>query len=153
MPADRDMVLVASEQLKGPAESAARDLELIGIDRVLGVLPIERYTPDALITLASIPAASIGATATSKVTVVDVRTGSEWEAGHIPGARHIPLPELTSRLEELREAGPIAVHCQGGSRSAVAASVLQAAGFDDVSNVAGGYSAWSRAGNRPAKGE
>jgi hydroxyacylglutathione hydrolase len=152
MPANQDIVLIASEQLRGPAESAARDLELIGIDRVLGVLPVERCSDIELITLSRIPAASIGASPTSDLTVLDVRTRSEWEEGHVPGARHVPLAELTSRLEELSGAGPIAVHCQGGSRSAVAASVLQAAGFDEVSNLEGGYSAWLRAGNSPERG-
>ena len=55
-------------------------------------------------------------------------------------------------LGELRGLGPIAVHCQGGSRSAVAASVLRSAGFADVVNVDGGYSAWLRAGNSPMTG-
>jgi hydroxyacylglutathione hydrolase len=86
------------------------------------------------------------------VTVLDVRNRSEWDEGHIPGARHVPLPELTARLDELRDAGPIAVHCQGGSRSAVAASVLAAAGVNDVTNVEGGYAAWVLAGNTPATG-
>jgi hydroxyacylglutathione hydrolase len=64
----------------------------------------------------------------------------------------LPLPELVARIEELRGVGPIAVHCQGGSRSAVAASVLAAHGFDDVSNVDGGFAAWVRAGHTPATG-
>ena len=84
--------------------------------------------------------------------MLDVRNRSEWEEGHVPGARLVPLPELSARLEELRGAGRIAVHCQGGSRSAVAASVLRAAGFADVTNVDGGFAAWLRAGNAPATG-
>jgi hydroxyacylglutathione hydrolase len=91
--------------------------------------------------------------------ILDVRSAGEYNGtevrakhgGHIPGAVNIPLAELVARVHELRaHAGrPIAVHCQGGSRSAVAASVLQANGFSDVSNVQGGYSAWTRAGHRP----
>jgi hydroxyacylglutathione hydrolase len=86
------------------------------------------------------------------VTVLDVRNRSEWEEGHVPGARLLPLPELTSRLHELRDAGPILVHCQGGSRSAVAASVLRAAGIPDVANVQGGFTEWLRAGHTPQMG-
>lgn len=154
IPADRDLVLIATPALRAPAEHAARELRLIGIDRVLGVLAPERLaTPGApLGTLPSMPAIAMEDQSRRGVTVLDVRTRSEWNEGHLPGARLIPLPELASRLDELRGLGPIAVHCQGGSRSAVAASVLRAAGFDDVINVEGGYSAWLRAGNAPAFG-
>jgi hydroxyacylglutathione hydrolase len=152
VPADRDLVLVAAPTQTGEAEVARRDLALIGIDRVRGVLRANALT-DARDTLPSVDVATVGATAASNVTVVDVRNRSEWEAGHIPGARHVPLPELTSRLDELRGVGPLLVHCQGGSRSAVAASVLAAAGIEQVSNLKGGYAAWARAGHAPAKGD
>ena len=59
--------------------------------------------------------------------VLDVRRRSEWMAGHLPGAVHIPLHELADRMDELPDA-EIWVHCQGGYRAAVAASMLAAAG-------------------------
>jgi hydroxyacylglutathione hydrolase len=157
LPVDRDLVLVATTPARTSAEAAAHELLLIGLDRVLGVLAPERLSTLSarpLAALPSVPAAVLGTEAGEARTVLDVRTQSEWAAGHIPGALHIPLAELTARLDEIRDrAGePIAVHCQGGSRSAVAASVLQGAGFRDVSNVEGGYAAWARAGNRPATG-
>jgi rhodanese-related sulfurtransferase len=52
---------------------------------------------------------------------------------------HIPLGYLTSRLSELPKSRPIAVHCQGGSRSPIAASVLRRAGVANVFDVRGGY--------------
>jgi hydroxyacylglutathione hydrolase len=61
------------------------------------------------------------------VVVVDVRSNSEWGAGHIDGAVHVPLPDLPGRIGEL-PAGELWVHCQGGYRAAVAASILDAAG-------------------------
>jgi hydroxyacylglutathione hydrolase len=156
IPADRDVVLVASLPLRAEAGMAMHQLHLIGLNRVLGVLAPERVstlTSDALRTLPSVGASTLGGKASPGMTVLDVRNRSEWDEGHVPGARHLPLAELTARLDELRDRGPIVVHCQGGSRSAVAASVLAAAGFDDVKNVVGGYAAWVGAGNTPATGE
>ncbi len=155
VPADRDVVLAAPQAQRAAAESAWRDLRLIGLDRARGVLALEhlaRAGEPLRERLRSIPAAALAAAAAQGAVVLDVRSRSEWEEGHVPGARHVPLAELTSRLDELRGAEPIAVHCQGGSRSAVAASVLCAAGFNDVSNVEGGFAAWVRAGNTPVAG-
>ena len=76
-------------------------------------------------------------------TLLDIREHSENEHGAIPGAINIPLPELEQRLADLSHDVPTAVHCRGGYRSAIAASLLQAAGFKDVINVTGGYDAWA----------
>jgi len=59
---------------------------------------------------------------------------------------HVPLAQLTSHLAELRARQPIVTYCRSGARSAVAASVLRAAGIADVSNAEGGFDEWSRAG-------
>ena len=154
VPPDRDVVLVASADLRHEAEHAVRELRLIGLDRVVGVLSSDRFSIDgaALATIPFVSASDLSNVARAGATVLDVRNRSEWEEGHVPGARLVPLPELTARLGELRGLGPIAVHCQGGSRSAVAASVLRSAGFADVVNVDGGYAAWLRAGNSPMTG-
>jgi hydroxyacylglutathione hydrolase len=151
LPADRDLVLVAPAADRATAERTARDLRVIGVDRVLGVLAPEQLATASSVVLPTVEAATLGARAPHDATVLDVRNRSEWLEGHVPGARHIPLAELTARLEELRGSGPLLVHCQGGSRSAVASSVLLAAGFPDVSNVAGGYAAWERAGYTPER--
>jgi hydroxyacylglutathione hydrolase len=85
--------------------------------------------------------------------VIDVRGHAEWEAGHVPGVPNIPLGHLPDRLSEIPRDRPVIVHCQGGARSAMAASVLKAAGFTDVVNMAGGYAAWSAAGLPTEAGE
>jgi hydroxyacylglutathione hydrolase len=79
--------------------------------------------------------------------VVDVRNPGEHEAGVVPGAVAIPIGQLTSRLDELQPDRPTVVYCAGGYRSSVAASVLRRAGFDDVSDILGGYGAWSELGD------
>jgi rhodanese-related sulfurtransferase len=74
--------------------------------------------------------------------VVDVRSEAEYAAGHIKGAVNIPLPHLDGRLVEITAGRPIAVHCEGGYRSAIAASLLQKLGRRDVRDLVGGYKAW-----------
>jgi rhodanese-related sulfurtransferase/glyoxylase-like metal-dependent hydrolase (beta-lactamase superfamily II) len=78
--------------------------------------------------------------------VVDVRNPGETAAGTLAGARVIPLAVLVDSLEELDREAPTVVHCAGGYRSLVAASVLSHAGFRDVSDLVGGYGAWTAAG-------
>lgn len=156
IPAERELVLFATPELRAAATSAGRELPIIGLGPALGVLAGSQVaSPDArLVTLPTVPAASLDPTRVNDTLVLDVRNRSEWSEGHVPGATNIPLAELVARVDELRAYGdrPIIVHCQGGSRSAVAASVLQAAGFSDVSDVEGGFRAWVGAGNRPATG-
>jgi hydroxyacylglutathione hydrolase len=64
----------------------------------------------------------------------------------VPGARHLFLGDLAELTRDLPRDMPIALHCQGGTRSAIAASLLQAQGFTRVANVAGGFKAWEAAG-------
>jgi hydroxyacylglutathione hydrolase len=75
--------------------------------------------------------------------VLDVRTDSEWEAGHIDGAHHIECGRLKERLSEVPENRPVAVICSSGERSTIAASFLQAQGHREISHVLGGMSAWN----------
>lgn len=79
--------------------------------------------------------------------VLDVREDKEYAAGHIPKAKHIPLGQLASRLQELEKfkGKPILVTCRSGHRSARACGMLKKAGFETVFNQAGGIIAWERA--------
>jgi hydroxyacylglutathione hydrolase len=95
-------------------------------------------------------AAEIGSGA---VSVVDVRGSAEWDAGHLPGAIHVPLGALRDRAAELPSDRPLVVHCQGGGRAAIAASVLQAAGFNNVAEMRGGMAAWQRDGHDVVTGQ
>ncbi|OKL54977.1 sulfurtransferase [Bowdeniella nasicola] len=76
--------------------------------------------------------------------VLDVREDDEWEAGHAPGALHIPIGELPDRLDDLPEEDLLVV-CRGGGRSARASAWLNQNGFNAY-NVDGGMSGWHRAG-------
>jgi rhodanese-related sulfurtransferase len=82
--------------------------------------------------------------------VLDVREDVEWRAGHIDGARHVPLRELVARLGELPE-GQTLVVCRVGGRSSRAVAYLQQQGYDAV-NLDGGMLDWQAAG-RPMVSE
>lgn len=64
--------------------------------------------------------------------LVDVRADHEWEAGHISGAKHVPLPELPQRTGEIDRDRPVVVYCRGGNRSSMAAAALDDAGYEAV---------------------
>lgn len=70
-------------------------------------------------------------------SIVDVRTPEEFRQGSYPGAVNIPLQVLRQRLGEIDRSRPVVVFCASGGRSAVAAQVLTAAGYADVSNAGG----------------
>lgn len=83
--------------------------------------------------------------AATAVMVVDVREADEYRAGHVPGARLIPLKELGARMHELPRGRPVYVVCQSGGRSVQATRMLLGAGIEAV-NVRGGTAAWIQAG-------
>src|SRR5215213_9318140 len=83
------------------------------------------------------------------VTIVDVREQHEWEAGHIPGAVHVPRGHLESRIEGVApdRSGKVILYCASGQRSALAADTLeQLLGYEDVASVNGGFTLWKDRG-------
>lgn len=78
--------------------------------------------------------------------VLDVRGYSEYNASHIPGAQNIFTGYVVNNLAELPADKKIVVHCAGGDRSAIAASVLLSAGFNNVVNLTCGFNGWKQAG-------
>ena len=146
---DEPLYLIAGDDAAQGVEDAVRDLAMIGLDRV------DAYFGSDVLTSAGDRLATIAQIATSGLTdhlrdqgamLIDVRGRSEWDAGHIPRARHIPLGYLADRTRDLPRATPIVVQCQSGARSAIAASVLEANGFTAVANLAGGFAGWAAAG-------
>ena len=129
------------------AQRPIRGLSLIGIDEVRGVFDSSALDwQQANGGLASTPLRAPADVARDDgAQIIDVRGAAEYAAGHIPGALNVPLPELADRVAAL-PAGPLVLHCQGGTRSAIAASVVRAGGRDDVSDMDGGFAAWEQAG-------
>jgi len=150
LPYDQDLYLLMADASRMSVDAAVRNLVLIGLDRVTGYFGAEALgiwvaEGRALLQVPQVSVSELAAEREGKV-VVDVRARSEWDAGHLPGAIHIPLPDLEARLEEIPEGSEVVMQCQGGGRSAIAASLLQARGRGAVANLAGGYGAWVGAG-------
>lgn len=127
----------------------ARALALIGIDRISGYVDSSAVDSDR--TIAQIDACEL-ASRRATVSVIDVRSATEWASGHVPGAIHIPLGNLTDRTGQIPTDRPVVVHCQSGGRSSIAASVLEQRGFNHVINLTGGITGWAAAGLPIEKG-
>jgi len=138
-----------------------RDLALIGLDRIGGFVALDapelaawRAAGGRIETITQItPDELRGRLAAGDVAVIDVRGRFEWESGRLPGAPNIPLGYLADRAAEVPATGTVVLQCETGSRSAIAASLLQARGRRDVANLVGGITAWRKAGlpvERPA---
>lgn len=78
--------------------------------------------------------------------LLDVREPDEWSAGHPPGAHHVPMTQLPTRLAEVPKDGDVVVVCRVGARSAQVVAFLAANGWGNVRNLTGGLAAWAAAG-------
>lgn len=150
VPYDVDIHLIAEDA--PTVARAVRELTMIGLDRVTTwyapiVLAEARAAGHALGTVEKIESVALAPRLRDgSVTVVDVRNRTEWDAGHLPGARHIPIGALAERLGEIPRDRPIVVQCQSGARSAIASSVLQRLGVTGVIDLRGGFQAWAAGG-------
>lgn len=135
---------------QGDAREVARWLVRIGVTRFAGSLKkgIDGWSLHSG-ELESVPQMPVQALRKRlkdpKLQIVDVRTPSEWDHGHIPGAQYLFLPEIPKRLGELDRSRPVAVYCGTGYRASVAASLLKREGFM-VHSVPGSFDAWLAAG-------
>ena len=136
----------------GDEQAAAVRLARVGSDNVIGyftvdhdgVIPAE--LSDLVQTAPRVTVAELDRLlAEDAVMLIDIRNPGEVEQGSIPGAVHIPLAQLRARLDLVPTDRSIVVHCAGGWRSSVAASLMRANGFAHVSDLVGGYSAWAQA--------
>ncbi|MFD7583012.1 rhodanese-like domain-containing protein [Kitasatospora sp. NPDC059817] len=147
--APENELLVIAPQERG-AELVTR-LARIGFDRVTGYLadPEELFLahPDLMRQAARLTAHTLREELAHQQPplVVDVRGAAEREAGAIPGSLHLPLAELPARHGELPTDRRVVLHCAGGSRSSIAASLLRHHGHPHTYDLIGGYGAWEAA--------
>ena len=163
---DKPIVVIAEE---GGEQEAVMRLGRIGFDNVGGFLDggmnALANRDDLVERTARITAPALAEWLDGKrtdageaPTVIDVRSPAEHAGGHIEGSLNIPLPHLDERIADIPADRPAVVHCEGGYRSAIAASLLQKFGHADVRDLVGGYKAWLAArlpvdpGGTPVRG-
>ena len=78
--------------------------------------------------------------------LLDVREPDEWAAGHAPGAHHMPMMEVPTRIAEVPTDAEVVVVCRSGGRSGQVTSYLMGNGWDNVRNLDGGMQSWAAAG-------
>jgi hydroxyacylglutathione hydrolase len=150
---DEEVVLLAEP---GAELEAKVRLSRIGYDRVVGYLDnlyqVLQQHPELVQAASRLTAGAFDERRGTipDLQVVDVRNAAETEEGSVPGASRIPLPNLRDEMGTLNPARPTVVFCAGGYRSSIAASLLRRAGFEDVSDMLGGYHAWETARARKA---
>lgn len=133
----------------GRVEEAVRDLVRIGIDNVVSWLPPTEVAAFAaaggrLVRSEFVDVATARAgLATGAYFPLDVRRASEFQAGHIEGARNVSHTRLAAHVAELPRDRPVLVNCKSGGRSARACSLLERNGIRAV-NLEGGFDAWSQ---------
>src|SRR5438477_2747017 len=137
---ERPIVVVAENEPR--AREAVMRLARVGLENVIGYLDMSQWRGD----VETLPQITPPQLAEKKIAVLDVRRKGEYESGHIPGARNIPLDELPRRIAEIDRDGQYAVICAGGYRSSIAASILARNGITHLLNVAGGTAAWVKSG-------
>ncbi|MGF1596897.1 MAG: rhodanese-like domain-containing protein [Acidimicrobiales bacterium] len=153
IPSDVDIVLVVDEGFELEAKNR---LGRIGFDRVVGYLehPLAAMAanPDNVQRASRLTAREFEDRKgeIEGLQLVDIRNPGEFAIGTIDGATPIPVGQLPKRVGELDPDRPTVVFCAGGYRSSVGASVLRQAGFADVSDIIGGYSAWTELVAEPA---
>jgi len=144
---DQEVVIVAEP---GAELEARIRLARIGFDRVVGALSEPERTfvtrPEAVESSSRLSVDQLRERSREipGLVVLDVRNPGEQAGGLIPGAVPTPLPQLTEALRSLDPRATTVVYCASGARSSIAASVLRARGFADVSDLLGGYEAYTR---------
>jgi len=140
-------ILIASE---GRIESLTKALIRIGLDNIKGYLADIEELSEAGLELEILKQFTCNDLEQNEEScfILDVRNESEREVARLNNSHHIFAGYITEHVETLPEDKTIVVHCAGGDRSAIAASLLMSMGFDNVANLTGGINAWIQSGHK-----
>src|SRR5690606_29414970 len=154
LPFDRPMVLVTET---GKEQESIIRMARVGFDKIEGYLEggIEAWQQagekqDMIIDIDPEELA-MDLPHDQKLEVIDVRKQGEYEAGHVKGATNIPLDSMkdTLTLAQIDDENNLYIHCAGGYRSVIAASLLKKQGFHNLRNVLGGFGKMKEVPNMP----
>lgn len=144
---EQKILLVVSP---GREEEAVTRLSRVGFDRTLGYLSggIDAWKEAGkeVDTMESVTAETLKQQMENNVPIFDCRNDGEFANGHIPNAGHVPLGFLNNHLGDFPQNEKFYLHCAGGYRSVIAASILKSRGIHNVVDVAGGFAAIKNAG-------
>lgn len=144
IPDIKQEILLVTEP--GREEEVVTRLARVGYDFAIGYLEggFEAWKSAGreVATIANVTAAEMEAIATNNVVhIVDVRKSSEYLSEHLVAAENLPLDSMNQNLAAFAKDHTLYLHCAGGYRSVIAASILKARGWDNLVNIAGGYGA------------
>ena len=140
-------IIIVAEKID-EAHAAIQSLKLIGLDNITGVSlrsSWKRENDKKLILNSFLITAEDLSHRLNDFSVVDVRTSSEWQSGHIENAQHLELALWPNVIDEISSKKPMAVMCRSGNRASIVTSLLRNAGYEAF-NVKGGIQAWSKTG-------
>lgn len=143
IPDDQPVYLIANPE---DYDRLVKGLRAIGVDVIAGYADPNYLRGDMIPVNTITPEAAAGRLSAGDAVLLDVRAASERAEAHIPDSIHIHYGQLPDRFSELPLDKPIIIHCTSGTRSLIAASVLQKAGARHVMNMSGGIQAWDSAG-------
>ncbi len=139
---NQPILIIADE---GREAEVVKRLARVGYDNAIGFLKggfeAWKAAGKETDTIVSISAAEFAKAAEQPITILDVRKPGEYNPEHVAGAINMPLDNINQHMHELNKDQTYYVHCAGGYRSMIYASVLKARGFEKLIDVAGGYSA------------
>ncbi len=143
IPDIKQEILLITEE--GKEEEAITRLARVGYDGVIGFLKggfdTWKKAGKEVDTVKRITTADLEKIYNDQLPVFDVRKKSEFDSEHLIGAENVPLNQINSHLAQFPKEQPVYLHCAGGYRSMIAASILKQRGWENIADVRGGFDA------------
>jgi glyoxylase-like metal-dependent hydrolase (beta-lactamase superfamily II)/rhodanese-related sulfurtransferase len=143
IPDIRQPILLVTEE--GLEEEVVTRLARVGYDHAIGYLkggfPAWKEAGKQVDTIVSVTADELAARKDTNPVILDVRRKSEYDSEHVVGAVNAPLDYINESMLKVKPSEPVYVHCAGGYRSMIFASILRARGYHNIVDIAGGFKA------------